>query len=225
MAAVWDDLQCGGLGIYREPGAFSYGQDAVLLSDFARARASDRLLDIGTGTGVLPFLIHAKTGASFTAVELDPACAALAQAGALRNGLADKVRVVQGDLRALTQAEHGMFDGAVCNPPYHRAGKHQSPGESRARSAFQTACTLEDVVACAGRMLKNGGLFFLCYPAEGLGTLCAALCGHKLEPKRICLVRSKAEKPPYLLLVEARKGGRPGVRLTELTVLYDGEGA
>lgn len=216
--APWEDLQLNGLGVYRAPGGFNYGHDAVALSDFVRAKPGWRMLDLGTGTGILPLLIHAKTGAAFTGVEIDGACCALARQSVERNGLTDKITVAQGDIRTLTQKEMGLFDGVVCNPPYYPKNSGQSPEEARARSAFETACTLEDAIACAGRLLKNGGLFFVCYPAERIASLCAALCGHGLEPKRLRFVRAKKEKAPYLILAEAKKGGRPGVILEEITL-------
>lgn len=215
MPVVTDDLQCKGLVILRDTERFSYGHDAVLLANFTRAKAGERLADLGTGTGVIALLVCAKTGASVVAVDIDAACVALAQKSVELNGLQDRIEVMEADIRTMGAAALGVFDAAVCNPPYF-AGGTESPNPSRRRSAFQGECTLWDAAACAGRILKNGGRFFICYPARLLAPLCAALMGEKLAPKRVCLVRARAGKPPYLVLVEARKNARAGAAIEEI---------
>lgn len=214
---VLDDLQHDGLVILRDTARFSYGHDAVLVANFVRAKKGERFVDLGTGTGVIALLAHAKTGADALAVDIDPDCCALAQESVIKNNLEGHIEVLCADMRELSVAQTGAFDAAVCNPPYFAAGT-ESPDPSRQRSKFQGDCTLKDVVACAARLLKNGGRFFVCYPAEFIAPLLFELQSQKLASKRMRFVRSKVDKPPYLVLVEAKKGARHGAAIEEATL-------
>lgn len=217
MPIVTDDLQYDGHVILRDTERFAYGHDAVLLANFVRAKKGERLLDLGTGTGVIAILAHAKTGAATLAVDIDPACCDLARQSVALNGLANAIEVRCADMRAFSAPQTELFDAVVCNPPYYKGGT-ESGNPSRRRSMFQGDCTLRDAVACASRSLKNGGRFFICYPVELLAPLCAALEAAKLPPKRMRFVRSKAEKPPYLVLIEAKKNARDGAVIEEQTL-------
>ncbi|HOS18550.1 MAG TPA: methyltransferase [Clostridia bacterium] len=217
MPVVVDDLQYKGLTLLRDTERFSYGHDAVLLANFVRAKAGGRMIDLGTGTGVIAILAHAKTGASVLAVDIDPDCCALARQSVAMNGLEGAIEVMQADMRELTVAKAGSFDLAACNPPYFSGGT-ESPNPSRRRSMFQDDCALGDAVKCASRLLKNGGRFFICYPARLLAPLCAELAAARLPPKRIRLVRAGQGKPPYLVLIEAKKGARDGAIVEEITL-------
>ena len=222
MAEVWEDLQCAGLGIYRASDGFSYGHDAVLLANFIRAHRGQRLLDLGTGTGIIALLAHAKTGAIVDAVDLSQASCALAAKSVARNGLAHAISVQQADLRLLPDARltRESFDCVACNPPYYASGT-ESADPARRQSTHETTCTIHDVASCAHRMLKNGGKLFVCYPAAGLSRLCAALEARTLAVKRICMIRAKRGRPPYLILVEAKKGGGSGVTFEEDIILEE----
>ena len=149
---IIDDLQRDGLVIVRSDSRFAYGHDAVLLTDFVRAHAGERYLDIGTGTGILAILTHAKTGADFVAADIDGECVRMAKRSVELNRLGEHISVEQCDARTLTEAEFGRFDGAVCNPPYFAPG---SGGDGR--QARMGDCTPEQLCAAAGRLLKNGG--------------------------------------------------------------------
>lgn len=217
MPIVTDDLQYNGLVILRDTERFAYGHDAVLLANFVHAKKGERLADLGTGTGVIAILINAKTGAEVLALDIDPACCDLARQSAALNGLSDKIEVRCADMRAFSAPQAELFDAAVCNPPYYKGGT-ESGNPSRRRSMFEEDCTLQDAVCCAARNLKNGGRFFICYPAELLAPLCAALEAAKLPPKRMCFVRSRADRPPYLVLIEAKKNARDGAVIEEQTL-------
>lgn len=214
---IADDLQYEGLVILRDTARFAYGHDAVLLANFVRAKKGERLADLGTGTGVIALLAHAKTGACVLAVDIDPACAALAKQSVALNGLTEHIEVLEADIRQMSAVAVGLFDAAVCNPPYH-AGGTKSADPARRRSLFEESCTLRDAVSCAARLLKNGGRFFICYPANLIAPLCAELAAAKLAPKRMRFVRAKAGKAPYLVLVEARKNARDGALIDEIVL-------
>lgn len=208
MKAI-EDLQCSGLSIVVDKEGFTYGSDAVLLSDFARPRRGDCCLDLGAGTGILAILINGKTGARFTAVEIQRSACLLMEESLALNGQGDDITVLNADLRELDGLlPAGSFDGAVCNPPYFSGGT-RSEKPAVALSVHQDACSIYDVARCAGRLLKNGGRLWLCYPASRLAECFHAMVSAGLQPKRLRLIEGK--NGPYLALVECVKGGKTGL--------------
>ena len=162
----------------------------------------------------------------FTGVELLPEAVPLAEKAAARNGLSDRLVCRQGDLRdirALLPA--GDFDLVVSNPPYYPVGAGHLPEAEPLRSARSEAgCTLEEVCAAAAYLLRWGGSFCLVHKPERLADLCCALRASGLEPKRLRLVCRRAGDAPSLLLLEARRGGRPGLDIAAPLCLEDGAG-
>ncbi len=210
-----EDLQEGGLSIAVEKPGFSYGHDAVLLAGFTRVKAGGRLLDLGCGCGILSVLLERRTGAEVTAVDIRPEACELCRASAQMNG--QVIRVLEADLRELKLgAGEPPYAAVVCNPPYFSEGT-ASPDAARRLCTHQEAATISDVAACSRRMLKNGGRLFLCYPAQGLAACMAALVNEGLQPKRMQPVAAGDKpgppggRPPYLILLEARKGGGEGL--------------
>lgn len=208
-----EDLQYKGLRILVREGQFRYGTDSVLLAGFVRASGKERVIDLGAGTGVIALLVHARTGASLTCLELQPEQCELAKRSIKMNGL--EMEVVCADMREYRPAR--LYDAAVCNPPYHpadhgRVSQKGSPGYEGA-ATHELYCNFEEVAASAARMLKYGGKFFTCCPVGRLSEAFCALSGSGLEPKRLRLVASVEGKTPYLALIEAKKGAAPGLRL------------
>ena len=208
MKAI-EDLQLNGLSIVVDKEGFSYGSDAVLLANFAKPRRGDNCLDLGAGTGILSILINGKTGARFTAVEIQrPACLLMEESIAL-NAQEGEITVLNADLRELGGLfPAGSFDGAVCNPPYFSGGT-RSENPAVALSIHQDGCGIYDVARCAGRLLKNGGRLWLCYPASRLAECLHAMVESGLQPKRLRLIDGK--NGPYLALIECLKGGKTGL--------------
>ena len=224
-----EDLQYKGLRIIQSDTGFRFGTDSVLLASFVTGGASDRIVDLGAGCGVIAILVQGRLGASLTAVELQPGGSDMARRSAELNG--QDIEVFEGDMRALGGVlAAGSFDSAVCNPPYHRAGggrlsKKGEPGFEGA-ATHDTECTLEDAAKSAARLLKFGGKLFICCPASRLSEAFCALSHERLEPKRMRLVSSKPGKPPYLALIEAKKGAQPGLVIEDtLTILNESGGA
>lgn len=201
-----EDLQYNGLVIAVDKERFSYGRDAVLLANFARPRRNQRALDMGCGTGILSILISGKTGARFTAVDIQEECCELVKESARLNG--QEIEVICADIREKSVLPAGSFDCAVCNPPYFSGGTPTEKIE-RAVSTRQDTLTIQDAAFAAARALKNGGKLWLCYPADRFAECCAALISAGLEPKRARPVMGA--HGPYLMLIEAHKGGRTGL--------------
>ena len=206
------------LGPYRylqSDTCFPLGQDTLLLSEFAALKPRWRVCDLGCGAGALPLLLLAREAAlTVTGVELDPEDAALARRNLAGHGLAGEI--LTGDLRRVREMlPAGYFDLVVSNPPYFPVGAGKSGGKAR----MEETCTLEDVCAAAGYLLKNGGRFALVHRPERLADLMAALRANGLEPKRLQLVQHGTDKAPSAVLLEAVRQGRPGLQIlpTKLT--------
>lgn len=205
---VCEDLQENGLRIYVDKPSFSYGSDAVRLCGFARLKKGERALDLGCGTGILAILLNGRTGACFTAVDIQSGMCELAARSVALNGQQAQIAVRCADLRTLCLAPgEKPYDAAVCNPPYFPGGT-PSPDEQRRLSRHQDACTPYDVADCAARMLKRGGRLYLSYPVSLLAEVCAALVTADLQPKRLAITPGGK-----LALIEARRGAKAGLTL------------
>lgn len=218
-----DDLQYKNLFIIQAAEKHRFGTDAVLLANFVRANANTRLIDIGCGTGILSILINGRTGAAVTAIDIQPDMVDMAARSANYNSQTN-IKVMELDVRqAADVLGLGSFDAAVCNPPYFNTGTH-NPNVSRAIAEHQLSLTIQDVTLSAYKLLKYGGKLFLCYPAQQLAEAMYSLMQNKLMPKRLCLVADNVEAPPYLALIEAKKGGAFGLVLEPLLILKSKDG-
>jgi len=222
-----DDLQRGGLHVIQRADAFRFGTDAVLLADFAAPRLRDRVCDLGTGTGVIPLLLYARQQTiTADAVEIQPDMADMAARSMCLNALNEKIRVHVGDLREIrTLLGHAQYDLVTCNPPYGKAGGTLlNPGESKRLARHEDSCHIEDVAQAAQWLLRNGGRLCCVFPSHRLLELCDAMRSKKIEPKRIRLVCSRADKAPHLCLVEGMLDARPGLHMESTLVIYDEQG-
>ena len=223
----WELLCPGGLSFVCDDGLFQPSTDSFLLGSFPRLKPGLRVCDLGSGTGLLGLLLFQRQRAlSVTGVELLPDAVRLAEQAAARNGLADRLIFRRGDLRKIRGLlPAGGFDLVVCNPPYYPAGSGRLPETEALRAArSETGCTLEDICTAAAWLLRWGGSFCLVHKPERLADLCCALRARGLEPKRLRLVCRRAGDAPSLLLLEARRGGRPGLDIAAPLCLEDGTG-
>lgn len=212
-----------GLTIMRTP-AFNYGNDAVELSRLFKAHRDARAVDLCAGGGILALLCAYRTGARFTAVELqEELCHALRTSASLNERLlSHTIDVINADIRALEDIlPASSFDAAICNPPYYDKGGSPSFNAVRDASRRQEECTVQDVAAAAARLLKTGGNLFISYPAPRLAEAVCALCSVGLEPKHMRFLRGTASKPPYLVLIQAKKGARVGAIISEKVLCND----
>lgn len=221
-----DALWAGGPVLSRRPGVFPAGTDAMLLGDFARLGKSDRVLDLGTGSGILMLLLlHGHPGRRAVGMDISPEACTLARENLSRNGLAKQAEVLQGDFSGhRTLLSPGSFDYAVANPPYFSAGSGKQAGGGLALAREEGAGSLDAVCRAAAWGLRWGGDFALCFRPERLADLTVALREAGLEPKRLRLVRHRAGAPIFLLLLEARRGGKPGLRWEPELILQGADG-
>ncbi len=218
-----DDLQRNGYQIIQDPNRFCFGMDAVLLSGFARAKEEDHVLDLCTGTGIIPILMEAKTKAGkFTALEIQEDSADMARRSVLLNHLEEKIDIVTGDVKeADTLFKAASFDVITCNPPY-MTGQHglQNKDEAKTIARHEVLCTLEDVIRVSARLLKPGGNFFMVHRPFRLSEIMVLLHEYKLEPKRMQLVYPYVDKEPNMVLIEANRGGKPRLTVEKPLIVY-----
>ena len=218
-----DDLQRNGYRIIQNPDKFCFGMDAVLLSGFARVRRGENVLDLGTGTGIIPILLEAKTQAShLTGLEIQEESADMARRSVRLNHLEDKIDIVTGDIKeAELIFKAASFDVVTSNPPY-MIGRHgiANPDAPKAIARHELLCTLDDVVRSAAKLLKPGGSFFMVHRPFRLAEIINVMTGYRLEPKRMRLVYPYADKEPNMVLIEGCRGGRPRMTVEKPLIVY-----
>lgn len=218
-----DDLQRNHYKIIQNPDLFCFGMDAVLLSGFARADEGDRVLDLGTGTGIIPLLMEAKTKAShLTGLEIQAESADMASRSVKMNNLEDKIAIVTGDIKeAVRLFGAASFDVITCNPPYMT--EHHgilNPEAPKAIARHELLCTLEDVISQSAGLLKPGGNLFMVHRPFRLAEIIVLLREYKLEPKRMQLVYPFVDKEPNMVLLEASRGGKPRMKVEKPLIVY-----
>ena len=218
-----DDLQ-NGFYVIQNQDKFCFGMDAVLLSGFARIRKGDHVLDMGTGTGIIPILLKSKTkGEHFTGLEIQEECADMASRSVAYNSLESAIDIVCGDIKeAAGIFGAASFDVVTSNPPY-MIGAHglQNPHMAKAIARHEVLCTLEDVVSQASKVLKDRGRFFMVHRPFRLAEIFSVLTRYKLEPKRMQLVYPYIDREPNMVLIEALKGGNSRITVEKPLIVYE----
>ena len=220
-----DDLQLKGLQIIQDPKRFCFGMDAVLLSDFAKVRTGEKVLDLGTGTGILPILLAGKTkGQHFTGLEIQPESAEMARRSVAYNHLEEKIEIVTGDIKEAGRLfQPAFFDVITVNPPYmaDQCGI-QNPQDAKAIARHEILCNLEDIFRESKKLLPEGkGRFYMVHRPVRLAEILLKMSQSHIEPKRIQLVHPYVDKEPVMVLIEGRSGARPGVRIEPPLILQE----
>lgn len=203
-----------------------FGTDAFLLADFANPRHKDRVCDLGTGCGIIPFVWckRHKPNVIF-AVDIQPQAIEQAIASVERNSLQGTVIPVLADLKDLEgKIPYGSFDLVTCNPPYKAADTGIiSETQSDKIARHELMCTVSDVTSAAAKLLKFGGRLCICQRPERLCDVFEAMRRCGIEPKRLRFVQQRPETPPWLFLVEGKKGAKPFLKVDE-PFFVEGEG-
>ena len=218
-----DDLQRNGYRIIQRTDGFCFGMDAVLLSGFAMVKKGERALDLGTGTGIIPILLEAKTeGEHFSALEIQREVADMARRSVSLNGLEEKIQIVEGDIREASQIfGAASFDVVTSNPPYmNDAHGLKNPDLPKAIARHEVLCTLDDVAREASRVLKTGGRFYMVHRPHRLAEIITVLRGYKLEPKRMKMVHPFADRGANMVLIEAVKGGGVFLKMEAPVIVF-----
>lgn len=219
-----DDLNIKGYEIIQHKDKFCFGMDAVLLSEFAVAKKGERVLDLGTGTGVIPILMEAKDkGTSFSALEIQSESADMARRSVEHNGLSHKIAIVEGDIKeAAGLFGKAVFDVITCNPPYMN-DKHglKNPDLPKAIARHEVLCTLEDVISQSAALLKERGRFYMVHRPTRLQEIITLMHQYHLEPKRLRMVHSYVDSDANMVLIEGLKGGGVFMKVEKPLIIYE----
>lgn len=218
-----DDLQRNHYKIIQDPERFCFGMDAVLLSGFANAKEGDKVLDLGTGTGIIPILMEAKTSAEhFVGLEIQEDSADMARRSVRLNHLEEKIEIITGDIReAVSLFGAASFDVVTSNPPYMTENHGlTNPAAPKAIARHELLCTLEDVISRAAKLLRPGGNFYLVHRPFRLVDIMVLLREHRLEPKRMKMVYPFIDKEPNMVLIQASRGGKPRMSVEKPLIVY-----
>lgn len=221
-----DELQRNNYKIIQNPETFCFGMDAVLLSGFSRVKEREKVLDLGTGTGIIPILLEAKTkGLDFTGLEIQEYSADMARRSIILNGQQDKIHIVVGDIKEASQI-FGMasFDVVTVNPPY-MTDHHGliNPDLPKAIARHELLCSLEDVIRESAAVLKENGRFYMVHRPFRLSEILCCMTRYRLEPKRMRLVYPYADKEPNMVLLEGLKGAKPRITVDKPLIVYKEE--
>ena len=199
------------------PGTFPLSTDSMALAHFVNLPRNAQVLDLGSGCGTLGLLLCATNDyCTVTGVELDETAHLAAQENILRNSLSHRMKTICADLRKIPELfPSGSFSCVVSNPPYFSGGA-DSTALPNARQ--ENTCSLADLLHSASRALKYGGDFFLVHRPERMAEIITLAAEHNMEAKRLCLLRHKENGPVSLILLQLRKGVKPGLKWEEITL-------
>ena len=222
-----DDLQVNGLELIQHPGKFCFGMDAVLLANFAKVKKNEKVLDLGTGTGIIPILLTAKTeGEYFRALEIQEESADMARRSVLHNHLEDRIEIVTGDIKEAAGIFGPVsFDVITTNPPY-MIGQHGIKNESdtKAIARHEVLCTLDDILRESAKMLKFRGRFYMVHRPFRLAEILSKMVAAGIEPKRMRLVHPYIDKEPNMVLIEGMRGGNSRMTIEPPLIVYKAPG-
>lgn len=222
-----DDLQINGRRIIQSPDRFCFGMDAVLLSGFAKVKKGESVLDLGTGTGILPILLDAKTvGGHFTGLEIQPESADMARRSVILNNRQDKIDIVTGDIKnALNIFGAASFDVIVTNPPYMNQNHGiTNPESPKAIARHELLCSLEDVIRQTRSLLKVNGRMYMVHRPFRLPDIMELMNECGIEPKKMRFVHPYVYREPSMVLIEGVRGGNRRLTVEKPLVIYDGPG-
>lgn len=217
----------GRLHVKQQRRGYRFSIDAVLLAGAVAPRERDRVVDLGTGCGIIPLMLAFRhPGLRIWGVEVQAELAAIAAENVHDNEWGDRLTIVPADMRRLGADRFGgPVDRVVANPPYRRARSGRvNPDAQCAVARHEIAITLPELIAAAKRMLKTGGRFHAIYSAERAAELLACMRAEGIEPKRLRSVHSTAGADARLVTVEGLKAGRPGLAVSPPLVVYDERG-
>ncbi|MBQ3060817.1 MAG: tRNA1(Val) (adenine(37)-N6)-methyltransferase [Lachnospiraceae bacterium] len=218
-----DDLQRCGLKIIQNTKKFCFGMDAVLLASFAKAKKGEVVLDLGTGTGIIPIIMQAKTeGSHFTGIDIQEESVEMANRSIIMNNQQGLVEVRHMDIKEVAKEfKAASFDVVTSNPPYMTQSHGLlNPDMPKAIARHEIMCDLEDVVSAADYVLRPNGRFYMVHRPFRLIEIITTLTQHKLEPKRIKFVYPYVDKEPNMVLIEAIKGAKRRVTVEEPLIVY-----
>lgn len=220
-------IDFNGIKIIQDPNSFRFGMDAVLLSHFAKPRPGDRIVDLGTGTGIIPILMSRKnTDTQFYGIEIQPTMADMAKRSIVLNGLEDRIKIIEGDLKeSPNYLGTRKYQMVTANPPYKKVGTGIiNPNQAKAVARHEILCNLDDVLMVASKLLVVGGRLAMVHRPNRLTDILLGMKVYGLEPKKIRLVYPNLKKPPNMVLIEAVLGGKPHLSWMPPLIVFNDNG-
>lgn len=220
-----DDLQLDGLKLIQNKSGYKFSTDSVLLANFGKAKQNDVYVDLCSGSGVVAILFSCKNKIKKSyAVELQPQLADMASRSIEYNGLSDKIQVLNQDLKDICKTlGHESVDVVTINPPYNPVGETSTTDEI-AIATHELKTNLETIVEQSSKLLKFGGKFYMVHRADRIVDIMYFLRHFKLEPKVLRVVYPNVKKEPNLVLVEAKKGAKSGIKILSPLILNNLDG-
>lgn len=221
-----DDLQFNGLRIIQNTKGFCFGIDAVLLANFTRVKKNAKLVDLGTGTGIISILLAGKSSASkIIGIEIQDEVAEMASRSVKLNQLEDRVEILNMDMKdAVGVLGKGQMDLVVSNPPYMHSNGLINENDKKAISRHGLKCDIEDVIRVASDLVKPNGKFFMVNRPNRLVDMLAIARSYKLEAKQIRFVHSRVASAPKMVLIEYVKCAKPEIRVLNPLYVYNEDG-
>ena len=223
-----DDIGFGGYRIIQDDEGFSYGVDAVLLSDFCRAKHQDAVLDLGSGNGIIPLIVYAKySPKSITGIELQLSAYLLAEENAKENSLSDKLSFICGDVKNIKDlADPESFDLVTCNPPYYEGGRGEGcASDAKSIARHETSAGLNDFFKASAYVLKRGGRLCMVHRPSRLADIIDLSRKNGLEPKKLQMIVPSMGESPNIVLIEFVKGAGKELKVLPSLAIHEKDGS
>ena len=223
-----DELNINGYKIYQDPSQFCFGVDAVFLAAEAQIKKKDRVIDICSGSGIIPLLLLARGDVqNITMVEYFDYFCDLAKKSAELNGCADRLNIVNADIKEIEKHfKKSSFDVLTVNPPYEKNGHGiDSPDPMKNAARRETLCDIDDVCRAAAHLLETGGRMYMIHRPSRICDILCAMRKYKLEPRTLKLVQSKKDSVPNMVLISAIKGAPPYLTVQKNMIIYNDDGS
>lgn len=222
-----DDLHRNGYLLIQNPKYFCFGIDAVLLSNFAKIRKNEKVIDLGTGNGIIPILLSARhPNADIVGLEIQEVSAEMAIRSVKLNSLQDRIHIEIGNIKDLTTIfKPASFQVITVNPPYmNQGGGILNVHDSKAIARHEILCSLEDIIGESSKALSFGGRFYMVHRPHRLVDILSTLRNYNIEPKTIRFVHPYVNKEPNMVLIEGVKCGKPMCKVMPPIIIYNKDG-
>lgn len=224
MAERIDDLQIKGYRLIQNPELFCFGVDAVLLSSFAKAKDTDKVIDLGCGNGIIPILMAAKTDAKrIVGLEIQDESAKLATRSVELNELSDRISIVKGDIKEASSIfGASSFQVVTTNPPYMNENHGLvNDYSAKAIARHELLCSLEDIIRESARLLVPSGRLYMIHRPHRLEDILVLMREYHIEPKHLRFVHPYVDKEPTMVLIEGLRGGKPSMKIDPPLIIYE----
>ena len=224
MAERIDDLQIKGYRLIQNPELFCFGVDAVLLSSFAKAKDTDKVIDLGCGNGIIPILMAAKTDAKrIVGLEIQDESAKLATRSVELNELSDRISIVKGDIKEASSIfGASSFQVVTTNPPYMNENHGLvNDYSAKAIARHELLCNLEDIIRGSARLLVPSGRLYMIHRPHRLEDILVLMREYHIEPKHLRFVHPYVDKEPTMVLIEGLRGGKPSMKIDPPLIIYE----